>query len=457
MHGHLVTVEVGVVRRTNERVKVNRFTFDQHRFEGLNAQAVQRRCAVEQDRMLANHFVEHVPHFRAHAFDHAFRALDVVRLSAIDQLLHHERLEELERHLFGKTALMQLQRRTDDDNRTARVVDALAEQILTETPLLTFEDVAERFERTVVRPRYRTAAASIVDKRIDRFLQHAFFVLDDDLRRAEFEQPLQTVVAVDDAAVEIVQVRRREAAAVELHHRAQFRRDHRHRRENHPLRLVTGIQKRFDHFKTLDSLEPLLSGRLFELFAQLFLEAAQVQIAQKIADRFRAHAGLERRSELVAIFAILLLREHFAFLQRRAARIDYDVRREINNFFELARRHVEQNADAAGHALEVPNMAYGRCELDMAHALAANFRARDLHAAAIADHAFEADPLILAAVAFPVFGGPEDLFAEQAVAFGLEGAIVDGFRFLDLAERPSTDLFGRSKSDAHRIEIVDVD
>ena len=42
---------------------------------------------------------------------------------------------------------------------------------------------------------------------------------------------LQTVVAVDDAAVEIVQIRRREAAAVERNERAQIRRDHRdHRR-----------------------------------------------------------------------------------------------------------------------------------------------------------------------------------------------------------------------------------
>ena len=48
---------------------------------------------------------------------------------------------------------MQLERRADDDDGTARVIDALAEQVLTEASLLSFEDVRERLERTVVRAR----------------------------------------------------------------------------------------------------------------------------------------------------------------------------------------------------------------------------------------------------------------------------------------------------------------
>src|SRR5436305_1073865 len=69
-------------------------------------------------------------------------------------------------------------------------------------------------------------------------LRHALLVVHDDLRRAEIQEPLEAVVPVDDAAVEVVQIRRREAAAVELHHRAQLRRDHRHGLEDHPLRAV---------------------------------------------------------------------------------------------------------------------------------------------------------------------------------------------------------------------------
>ena len=163
---------------------------------------------------------------------------------------------------LGKTALVQLEVRADDDDRTAGVVDALAEQVLTEAALLALEDVGKRFERTVVGARDRTAAAAVVDQRVDRFLQHALFVLDDDLGRVQLEQPLEAVVAVDDAAVEIVEIGRGEAAAVELHHRAQFGRDDRHGGEDHPLGLVARGEERFDDFEALDRLDALLAGRL---------------------------------------------------------------------------------------------------------------------------------------------------------------------------------------------------
>ena len=440
MHGHLVAVEVRVVRRADERMQMDGFAFDQHRLEGLNAETMERGCAVEQHRMLFDDLFEHVPNFRTHALDHTLRALDVVRERAIDELLHHERLEEFERHLFGQAALVQLERRTDHDDRTAGVVDALAEQVLTEATLLTLQNVRERFERAIVRARHRTAATAVVDQRVDRFLQHALFVLDDDLGRVQLEQTLQAVVAVDDAAIEIVEVRRGEAAAVELHHRAQFGRDHRNGSENHPLRLIAAGEEGFDDFEALDRLEFLLARCDFELRAKLFLNLLQVEVAQQLADGFGAHAGFELLAELVAGFAILLLRKHFALAERGVAGVDNDVRGEVDHLLELARRHVEQNADAARNAFEIPNVADGRGELDVAHALAAHFRAGDLDAAAVADHALEANALVLAAVALPVFGRAEDLFAEQSVALGLERAVVDGLGFLDFAERPRTNL-----------------
>src|SRR3712207_8365207 len=46
----------------------------------------------------------------------------------VHEPLHDERLEELQRHLLGQTALVQLELRAHDDDRTTRVVHALAEQ-----------------------------------------------------------------------------------------------------------------------------------------------------------------------------------------------------------------------------------------------------------------------------------------------------------------------------------------
>jgi hypothetical protein len=47
----------------------------------------------------------------------------------------------------------------------------------------------------------------------------------------------------------------------------------------------------------------------------------------------------------------------------------------------------------------------------------------------------------------------EDLGAEQAVALGLEGAIVNRLGLLHLAERPRPDLLGRRQSDLDRVEV----
>ena len=51
--GHLVAVEVGVERRAGERVQLDGLAFHQHGLESLDAEAVQRGRAIEQDGMIA--------------------------------------------------------------------------------------------------------------------------------------------------------------------------------------------------------------------------------------------------------------------------------------------------------------------------------------------------------------------------------------------------------------------
>src|SRR5207244_5076828 len=137
-----------VERRADERVDADRLAFDQHRLECLDAETMQRRGAVEQYRMLANHFLEHVPHLGTLQFDHLLGLLDGLNEAALLELVVDERLEQLERHLLRQTALMELQLGADDNDRTAGVVDALAEKVLTEAPLLALERVRQRLQRT---------------------------------------------------------------------------------------------------------------------------------------------------------------------------------------------------------------------------------------------------------------------------------------------------------------------
>ena len=258
MNRHLVAVEVGVERGADQRVNLDGLAFHQHRLESLNAEAVQRGSAVQQNRMVLDDFFENVPNHRILLLDQFLGLLDGGAMAALLEAVIDERLEQLERHLLRKTALVQLQLGTDHDDRTAGVVDALAEQVLAEAALLAFERVGERFQRAVVGAAQHAAAAAVVEQRVHGFLQHALFIAHDHVRSMQLHQLLQPVVAVDDAAIQVVQIGGRETAAIERHQRTQLRRNHRDHVENHPLRLVAGLAEALDHAQALGELQLLL-------------------------------------------------------------------------------------------------------------------------------------------------------------------------------------------------------
>ena len=277
VHGHLVAVEVGVERGAGQRVQLDRATLDQNRLEGLYAQTVQRGRAVQHYGMLADDLFQHVPDLDLDALDHALCALYVVRQSVFDQALHYEGLEQLQRHFLRQTALPHLQRRAYDYNASAGVVDALAQQVLAETALLTAQQIAQALERAAAGAGHGAAAATIINQGIDGFLKHTLFVAHNDVGRAEFEQTLQAVITVNYAAVQIVQVAGGEAAALQLNHRAQFRRNYGYYIQYHPLGLIAAGAEGLDDLQalyyagallTLGLAVALLLGQLVNLLAQ---------------------------------------------------------------------------------------------------------------------------------------------------------------------------------------------
>src|SRR5208282_3184172 len=138
------------------------------------------------------------------------------------------------------------------------------------------------------------------------------------------------------------------------------------------------------------------------------------------------------------------------------ARIDHDEGLEVENVLEVAHGDVEQVADAAGQTLEEPDVRAGRRELDMAEALAADFAQGDFDAALVANHAAMLHALVFAAQAFPVRDRTENLGAEQAIALGLEGAVIDRLRLGDFTVRPGADFFRTRQADANGIKIRDL-
>src|SRR6476620_1720480 len=299
MHGHLVAVEVRVERVTDERVHLDRLPLDELRLERLDAETMQRRRAVQQHRMLRDDLLEDVPDLLGHRVDVLLRRLDVLHGLPLDEPAHDERLEELECHQLRQPALVQLQTGAGDDHRAAGIVDPLAEQVLAEPALLALEHVGQGLQRAVAGPGHGAAAAAVVEERVDGLLQHPLLVVDDDLGRAEVEQSLEAVIAVDDSPVEVVQVTRGKPAAVELHHRPQLRRNHRHGLEDHPLGTVLRRDERIDDLQALDPTLLLLALRRGDRRAQRRCLGLEVEVLEQVADRLRAHPAAEVDAESV--------------------------------------------------------------------------------------------------------------------------------------------------------------
>ena len=90
MHGHLVAVEVRVERVTDERMHLDRLALDERRLERLDAEAMERRCAVQQHRVLLDHLFQDVPDLALHLVDVPLRRLDVLDDLPLDEPAHDE-------------------------------------------------------------------------------------------------------------------------------------------------------------------------------------------------------------------------------------------------------------------------------------------------------------------------------------------------------------------------------
>ena len=190
-----------------------------------------------------------------------------------------------------------------------------------------------------------------------------------------------------------------------------------------------------------------------DLDLEVLGDLLQVHALQNLADRLGADHGGEA---VLAVFVdraqIIVLVQELTVLERRQAGVEHDVGFEIEDALEVLQRHVEQKPDARGQRLQEPDVRDGRRERDVAHALAAHARQRHLDAALLADDALVLHPLIFAAQALVVLDRPEDAGAEQAVALGLERAVVDRLGLLDLAERPRQNLFRARDRDLDLVE-----
>ena len=449
---HLVTVEVGVVRCTYQRMQFDRTAFYQNGFKCLNTQSVQCRRTVQHNRMFSDNFFQNIPYFCLQSFYHSLSGFDVVCQTIFHQFLHYEGFEQFDRHFFRQTALVNFQFRTYYDYRTAGVVNTFTQQVLTETTLFTFQHIGQRFQCSVTGACYRSAAAAVVDQCVNCFLQHSFFVSYDDVGSAQIQQSFQTVVSVDNSSVQIVQVTCCKSAAIQLNHRTDFRRNNGDSIQDHPFGFVTGQTEAFDYFQLFDDTNTFLTCCILQLCFQFNRFFFQIDIHQQLFDCFCAHCSFESIAPFVICFSVFSFCQQLFVLQICFTGVQYDIGSEVQNLFQSSGAHGKDQTHSGRDTFEVPDMGNGSSQFNVAHSLTSYFCFCYFNAAAVADNAFVTDSFIFTTMTFPVFCGPENSFAEQTVLFRFQCSIVDSLRFFNFTSGPFTDFFGRCQTDLDGIE-----
>ena len=366
---------------------------------------------------------------------------------------------------------MHLQLRTNNNNRTGRVIDTFTKQVLTETSLLAFKAVAQRFESAVVLGLHCVRFARVVEQRIDSLLKHTLLVAQNHLRCLDFDKAFQTVVADDDAAIQIVQVRCCEAAAIERNQRTQLRRNHGDNLQNHPLRTVLALRcaERFNNLQTLQSLALTLLRCLgIGFVAQIVRKVVKIQFGEQVVDGLCAHfcnkfVGVSILKELIIFWnflhpvKVLLLCQQVKVVDAllcHLAGLNDDIALVVNHHIEFLCRQTKQITDFVRQRLEIPYMCYRHNQLDVSHTLTAYLLLCNFNTATVADDAFVADAFVLAAVALIVFYRTEDAFAEQTVTLRLVSTVVDCFRLQHLAARTLENLFRRCQAYCYVRELA---
>ena len=405
--------------------------------------------------MLEDHLFEDVPDLVVLALEHLLGRLDRVRVAHFLEPANDEGLEELEGDLLGQTALVELELRADHDHRASRVVDALTEQVLAEATLLTLDHVRDRLQGAVVAAQDGAAAAAVVEEGVDRLLEHPLLVANDHVRRVEVEELLEAVVAVDQTTVEVVEVRGREAAALQQDEGAEVGRDHGDHVQDEPLGAVAALLERADRLEPLDEvLGLLLAVRLAELSVELLEDDLEVDPLEETLDGLGAHRGLEGVAVLLAVALVLLFGQELLLSQGRVTGVGDDEVLEVDHPLQAAGLLGQERAEATREGLEEPNVGHGRGQVDVTHALAAHPAVGDLDAAAVALDPLVLDALVLAAGALPVPLRAEDPLTEQTLLLRAIGPVVDRLWLLDLAIRPGPNVVGAREANRDALDFV---
>ena len=163
-------------------------------------QTVQSRCTVKKYWMFSNNFFKNIPHHNITAVYKTLCALHVLS-SPYHQTLNNEWLEQPQSHRLWQNRTGACGQGWSNHNYagTTRVIIRLPSKVLTGNGLLTLEHIRTKgLQWAVGGSCYWTTATTVIEERINCFLQHALSLFKNDFWSTQFNQSLQTVITVNN-------------------------------------------------------------------------------------------------------------------------------------------------------------------------------------------------------------------------------------------------------------------
>ena len=258
----------------------------------------------------------------------------------------------------------------------------------------------------------------VIKQRVNGFLQHTFFIADNNFRCMHFHKPFQTIVTNNHTAIQIVQIRCRNMARIQCNKRTHIWWNNRYNIRQHPLRFGFRIQERLYQFQLLHNRFAFGFGFRFRQFrTQTCPFIAHIKVCDNTAYTFGANTNAERvRAVFFDRSTIFIFTNHIILLKVRKPRFNNNIRIIGYNLFQLFLRQIVQQCCDFTFTQE-PSMRNRHRQFDMSHTFTTYGCRPNLYPATFADNTAELDSFILSASAFIIFDGSENLLTEQSVRF----------------------------------------
>ena len=125
-------------------------------------------------------------------------------------------------------------------------------------------------------------------------MKHPFFISDDDLWSVQILKSLETIVPVDHASIQIVEIRCSETTAIERNERTEIRRNDGNDFHHHPLRAVSAVTEGFDDLQPFGVLTSLrFGGGVAHQRTKFVTQGFNVQLSENVTDDLATHANIE--------------------------------------------------------------------------------------------------------------------------------------------------------------------